>query len=444
MRTNGHANKALDEHIVQICDHYIPYQRLREGGHYTYPCPGCGEQDFEADPADGSAGCLDPDCSAPNSASAVGVISYFEGIALYGAGFEHCLRRGYDIAGIHPPDEDSREHATQNATATDCSGGIRSATEEEPGRWTAARQDGRHSCTASTATNPATEQRRNDPGASWTAAADQHREHARDLKRSPHRTASSEDGPTDNDVVGAWLHADDGAVIELGAYIVEPGQHDDGCHAAANGPASAEAHPNHWRPAGPAPTLSTPVHRSHEVYATLMDLCPLEDRDRRAFDEEGLIQDGTSLQLLGSISAKRCIYVTEVLRRTFGETRLLEVLGFYFSHATGGIAFALYGDYRLIAHLDTGGYIRTIEGRPANTPAVDPDGGRSTASKHHHAARQAEDGATKQRTGEHAHATDPTDTGHDWHKAAGYGPEEASARAASAHHPVPRSQPEDH
>ena len=80
------------------------------------------------------------------------------------------------------------------------------------------------------------------------------------------------------------------------------------------------------------------------VYEALLELCPLKERDERFWSSRGLSRATMREGRFGSITAKRAHWAVKVLRRRFGEEKLLSVPGFS-KKSFGRVSFTLTGDY---------------------------------------------------------------------------------------------------
>lgn len=99
------------------------------------------------------------------------------------------------------------------------------------------------------------------------------------------------------------------------------------------------------------------------VYGRIMELCPLESRDRSYLRSRGVsletIRDGR----FGSMTPARVRKVKATLQSEFGREVLLRVPGFSEDERHGHLKFTLTGNYLLIPYHDRYGRISTIEGR---------------------------------------------------------------------------------
>ena len=122
------------------------------------------------------------------------------------------------------------------------------------------------------------------------------------------------------------------------------------------------------RPPTPQRARRTPEEQQRwlelcrRIYARLMELCPLEDRDRRYLRSRGLTYETIETARFGSISPQRAGYLKTILLEEFGKEDLLQAPGF-FEDSSGRLSFTLTGDYLLIPYHDRAGNIATVEGR---------------------------------------------------------------------------------
>lgn len=113
----------------------------------------------------------------------------------------------------------------------------------------------------------------------------------------------------------------------------------------------------------PKKSLDERLALCNEVFSRIMELCPLEDRDRRYLRGRGLSYPSIRKGAFGSISDERARYLKAKLLEEFGQKKLLEVPGFFVDGPTKRLGFTLTGDYLLIPYHDRQGRITTIEGR---------------------------------------------------------------------------------
>ena len=105
------------------------------------------------------------------------------------------------------------------------------------------------------------------------------------------------------------------------------------------------------------------------VYEKIMEICPLESRDRKYLREERGISNETIRQArFGTMTHPRANKVKAELEREFGREKLLRVPGFSEDERTGRLKFTLTGSYILIPYHDANGRITTIEGRCVGEP----------------------------------------------------------------------------
>ena len=356
--------------VLEICDYYLT-DRRREGRRYTYRCPECGGRRFEVEPVRAMAGCFSAECGLPKTTDAIGIIGYMETLDTHGAWFVECLKKGYEILGLD----------TAEQTASD------------------ARSKSKDSSTRSDTTDSG---RPDQPkGRSWIAGeAKAHAQHGpdepEDHTEGPGPMPEGKSNPvtdslTDYPVsvgrpIEAYTELTDGTRIPLEAFVLDEhaaeDSQDDERSSRAISSVPARKHPaSHQGSASEAPAADTDKVRgcqdeqrdiNHKVYEVLLRLCPLEERERTFFEGRGLdeatIQDGR----FGSISKKRCRYVTQRLERRFPDEELLSVPGFHRADS-GQLRFTLYGEYALIPYYDREGYILTVEGRLTGAPTRDGD-----------------------------------------------------------------------
>jgi hypothetical protein len=99
------------------------------------------------------------------------------------------------------------------------------------------------------------------------------------------------------------------------------------------------------------------------VYERLLELCPLESRDRGYLRGRGISHETIRRGRFGTMTAPRARNVKAVLQREFGRDELLEVPGFSEDEEDERLKFTLTGNYVLIPYHDTHGRVTTIEGR---------------------------------------------------------------------------------
>jgi len=107
------------------------------------------------------------------------------------------------------------------------------------------------------------------------------------------------------------------------------------------------------------------------AYERVLEICPLETRDRRYLKTRGLSSATIRQGRFGTMTAPRASQVKAQLQREMGREALLSVPGFSEDEETGRIKFTLTGNYVLIPYHDAGRRITTIEGRVVDEP---PDG----------------------------------------------------------------------
>ena len=100
-----------------------------------------------------------------------------------------------------------------------------------------------------------------------------------------------------------------------------------------------------------------------QAYERILEICPLETRDRAYLKKRGLSNSIIRRGRFGTMTAPRASKVKAVLQRELGREALLSVPGFSEDEGTGRIKFTLTGNYILIPYHDARGCITTIEGR---------------------------------------------------------------------------------
>ena len=325
----------INQEILPVCDYYLG-ERRKEGRRYTYRCPGCGGRRFEVEPVRGIAGCFSAGCGLPTSTDALGIISYMEDLATRGSEFVECLKKGYEILGIDDDSSPPRQSASQPG---DTAGGPR----PQRRAWFAGgvRADNRQ------------------PGPDPDTSSEQ-----------PDETPKG--SPYPGRVVEAYTEMADGSREHIEAFVVdeepfyelEPEENPQQTSmATSNLPARRGSAGDKPRGYGAQRLVN------HRVFTELLRMCPLEERDRSFFMGRGLDEAAIRDGRFGSISKKRCRYVTGRLEEMFPDEELLAVPGFYRSAGSSGeLRFSLYGDYTLIPYYDREGYILTVEGRLIGEP----------------------------------------------------------------------------
>jgi hypothetical protein len=99
------------------------------------------------------------------------------------------------------------------------------------------------------------------------------------------------------------------------------------------------------------------------AYGRIMELCPLESRDRSYLRKRGLSYETIKRGRFGTMTAARAREVKAALQRELGHEALLSVPGFSEDEQNGRLKFTLSGNYLLIPYHDAEGRITTIEGR---------------------------------------------------------------------------------
>jgi hypothetical protein len=331
--------------VLDICDYYLR-ERRKEGRRFTYRCPGCGGRRFEVEPVRAMAGCFSAECELPKTTDALGIIAYMESLDTRGPGFIECLKKGYEILGLETED-------------------------------------------GSTGGKDRTGHQKRPKKRSWVAGEaipDNARvEDLADLDDPAPPTAdqdNAEDRPPGR-LIEAYAELPDGSREPLEAFVVDD---DTGeIRVAPTGEGISTQAPSASGAATPArretyceDDASTSTAQdaqreiNHKVFERLLGMCKLEDRDREFLIDRGLDETAIRDGRFGSISKKRCRYVTERLEKRFPDEELLTVPGFYRAD-TGQLRFTLYGEYALIPYYDRDGYIRTVEGRLTGEPSRQDD-----------------------------------------------------------------------
>jgi len=122
-------------------------------------------------------------------------------------------------------------------------------------------------------------------------------------------------------------------------------------------------------PGGAGATLVPDGEQVRELaaraYGRILDLCPLESRDRGYLRRRGLSYETIKQGRFGTMTAARAREVKAALVRELGREVLLSVPGFSEDEGTGRLKFTLTGDYLLIPYHDAEGSVTTVEGRAA-------------------------------------------------------------------------------
>lgn len=106
-----------------------------------------------------------------------------------------------------------------------------------------------------------------------------------------------------------------------------------------------------------------------KVYERILEICPLESRDRGYLRKErGLSNEMIRKARFGTMTAPRARKVKAQLEREFGREELLRVPGFSQDEKDGRLKFTLTGSYILIPYHDVEGRVTTIEGRCIGEP----------------------------------------------------------------------------
>lgn len=91
---------------------------------------------------------------------------------------------------------------------------------------------------------------------------------------------------------------------------------------------------------------------AYQAYARILELCPLETRDRRYLRTRGLSYETIRKGRFGTMTAPRAQKVKAVLQRELGREQLLKVPGFSEDEEDGRLKFTLTGNYILIPYHD--------------------------------------------------------------------------------------------
>lgn len=84
--------------LLDVCRHYAAAPGKSVGARTTWVCPRCKKAKLEANPGRGVAGCWNAACDVPQSADALGLIAFFEGLERR-TQFPELLRRAADALG---------------------------------------------------------------------------------------------------------------------------------------------------------------------------------------------------------------------------------------------------------------------------------------------------------------------------------------------------------
>jgi hypothetical protein len=122
------------------------------------------------------------------------------------------------------------------------------------------------------------------------------------------------------------------------------------------------------RSSGGPEDLDARLELAARAYKQILEICPLETRDRRYLKTRGLSSATIRRGRFGTMTASRASQVKAQLQREMGREALLSVPGFSEDEGTGRIKFTLTGNYVLIPYHDAGGRITTIEGRIVGEP----------------------------------------------------------------------------
>ena len=115
--------------------------------------------------------------------------------------------------------------------------------------------------------------------------------------------------------------------------------------------------------------FDTLLELAAKVYERILEICPLESRDRTYLREErGISNETIRKARLGTMTPPRARKVKAELEREFGREQLLRVPGFSQDEKEGRLRFTLTGSYILIPYHDAKGRVTTIEGRCVGEP----------------------------------------------------------------------------
>lgn len=129
--------------------------------------------------------------------------------------------------------------------------------------------------------------------------------------------------------------------------------------------ARGDSEPSGGAGAAPAPEGEEVRELAARAYGRIMELCPLESRDRGYLRKRGLSYETIKRGRFGTMTAARAREVKAALQRELGREALLSVPGFSEDEQNGRLKFTLAGNYLLIPYHDAEGRITTIEGRVA-------------------------------------------------------------------------------
>ncbi|QIN84615.1 hypothetical protein GBA63_19650 [Rubrobacter tropicus] len=121
-------------------------------------------------------------------------------------------------------------------------------------------------------------------------------------------------------------------------------------------------------PSGGLEDLDVRLEFAARAYERILEICPLETRDRRYLKTRGLSSATIRRGRFGTMTAPRAGQVKARLQRELGREALLSVPGFSEDEETGLIKWTLTGNYVLIPYHDARGRVTTIEGRVVGEP----------------------------------------------------------------------------
>lgn len=105
------------------------------------------------------------------------------------------------------------------------------------------------------------------------------------------------------------------------------------------------------------------LNLASRVYRRILELCPLESRDRGYLKGRGLSYETMRKGRFGTMTVPRARNLKAALQQEFGREKLLTVPGFSENEKDGRLKWTLTGDYVLIPYHDASGRVTTIEGR---------------------------------------------------------------------------------
>jgi hypothetical protein len=386
----------VNSEALAVCDYYLG-ERRREGRRYVYYCPECSKSDFEVEPVKGMAGCFNPACSVPKTTDALGIIAHLEGLELRGRDFIRCLEQGYEILSLTA--FDAADSGSRSAPG-EVHNGSAGAGHTQNGSGQPPTEDGSPDATPEESTASegwvTDEEELRPQGRTWVrqgssgraALEQQGREGRVDPSPGAQRPLQAEAGrlAAGNErvyPVEAYAEGPDGERIPMEAVIVEEIPAAGFAEGEADDISDAELVEDRREQAGAAKKRTHRPRRTpgagdreliHSVYAKLLELCPLEERDVEFFEGRGVDRNTAREGRFGSMSRRRSPWAVRRLRELFADEDLLRVPGFYRpDDSPENLRFSLYGDYALIPYLDPEHFITTVEGRLIGEPRTERD-----------------------------------------------------------------------